>query len=139
MQSALEDDTVSEMRARYDVNVHVALGTGAFSACRILTLAPASVLVNETGAPLEVCQHGSSAVTTLSVGAELPWVSIAGGDASTTLLMRPCDGTQQWCWSGRVDVAEVGENGIRIASAAHPDAFAIMPVTVAIQVRKSTF
>ena len=128
------EDAVPEARARYDVNVHVALGTGAFSACRIITLAPAFVLVNETGGPLELCQHGSNAITSLCEGAELPWVSIAGGDASTTLLMRPCGGAAPWCWSGRIDVAEVGENAVRISSSADPDVFIIMPVAVTIQV-----
>jgi hypothetical protein len=122
----------AETWARYDVNAHVAIGTGAFVASRIVTLAPGYVLVNSADIPIEVCQARSNAIVTLDPGEARPWAFLLG-DMKSELLIRPVSGEAQWCWSGRFSISEVGNYSIRLTSTLSPAVYTILPIGVTMQ------
>lgn len=133
MQTAGEK---SELWARYDVYAHVAIGRGAFMASRIVTLAPAFVLVNSADVPIQVCQHRSNVIITLNVGQSRPWPWFVS-EGKTELLARPVSSNPAWCWSGRFSIAEVGNYNMRLVSARDTSEYTIFPIGITMQVSDS--
>ena len=123
----------SELWARYDVHAHVAIGRGAFQASRVVTLAPAFLLVNSADVPIQVCQHRSNVVITLGVGQSRPWPWFAS-EGRTELLARPASSAPVWCWSGRFSIAEVGNYNMRLTAAGRPSQYTIFPIGITMQV-----
>jgi vacuolar protein sorting-associated protein 13A/C len=124
----------AEKWARYDVNVHVAIGPGAFGSSRIVTLAPRYVLVNSADTLIEVCQHRSNAIITLEPGEARPW-AFFGAEKPSELLVRPVSNKAQWCWSGPFSISDVGNYSLRLTSALSPAVYTILPIGVTTQAR----
>ena len=119
--------------ARYDVNVHVAIGSHPFASSKLVSFAPAVVLCNASNAIMHVQQHHSSKLLTLKPGHSRPLIWF-NPDAKPELLVQPvCEGVQ-WSWSGRFTVSEVSSHALRIHSKNDPSPFTILPVTVSMQV-----
>jgi SHR-binding domain of vacuolar-sorting associated protein 13 len=124
---------------RFDIAVHVALGTGLLSHSRVVTLAPAIVLVNSSTVDMELCQPRCNVVRRLQGGESLPLQSYGSYDGRQEIMLRPLDIGISWCWSGRILIAEAGTCSIRIQAATDPQQYTIMPVTMTRQVRNQQY
>lgn len=119
--------------ARYDVNVHVAIGSHPFASSKLVTFAPAVVLCNASNATMNVQQYHSNKLLTLQPGSSRPLIWF-NPDAKSELLVQPvCEGVL-WNWSGRFTVSEVCTHALRIHSKNDPSHFTILPVSVSMQV-----
>jgi SHR-binding domain of vacuolar-sorting associated protein 13 len=120
--------------ARYDVNVHVAIGSNPFASSKLVTFAPAVVLCNASNATMHVQQYHSNKLLTLEPGHSQPLIWF-NPDAKPELLVQPvsCEAVQ-WAWSGRFTVSEVSSHALRIHSKNDPSHFTILPVSVTTQV-----
>jgi hypothetical protein len=119
--------------ARYDVNVHVSIGSNPFASSKLVTFSPAVVLCNASNATMHVQQFHSSKLLTLDPGDSQPLIWF-NPDAKPELLVQPvCEGVQ-WSWSGRFTVSEVSSHALRIHSKNDPSHFTILPVSVTTQV-----
>jgi SHR-binding domain of vacuolar-sorting associated protein 13 len=123
----------TDIMARYDVNLSASIGRGPFIGSRVVTIAPAFVLVNASGVPIEVCQHRSSVVVTLSAGEARPWPWFSSEAKVAELLARPVT-AMAWRWSGRFSIADVGNYNIRLTSALDASKYTIFPIGVTMQV-----
>lgn len=122
------------MVARYDVNLHVAMGSGAFSGSRMVTIAPTFVLVNAADVPIEVCHARSRVVVTLEPGEARPWTWFMS-DGRPELLARPVGTAVDWCWSGRFSIAEVGNYHVRLIAEKSMATYTIFPIGITMQAR----
>ena len=131
MQGCEESDLAT---ARYDINVHVAIGSQPFASSKLVSFAPAVVLCNASNAIMHVQQYHSSKLLTLKPGQSRPLI-LFNPDAKPELLVQPvCEG-MQWNWSGRFTVSEVASHALRIHSTNDPSHFTILPISVSMQVR----
>jgi hypothetical protein len=119
--------------ARYDVNVHVAIGSMPFESSKLVTIAPAVVLSNASNVTMHVCQYHSNMLLTLEPGQTQPLVWF-NPEAKPELMLQPISELIQWNWSGRFAVSEPSSHSLRVHAKTDRSQFAIIPVTIVMQV-----
>lgn len=120
--------------ARYDINVHVAIGSHPFASSKLVSFAPAVVLCNASNAIMRVQQQHSNKLLTLEPGHSKPLIWF-NADAKPELLVQPVYEGVLWNWSGRFTVSEVSSHALRIHSKNDPSHFTILPVSISTHVR----
>jgi hypothetical protein len=121
--------------AKYDVNLQVAIGRGAFALSKVVTISPSFIIVNAANSPVEVRQSHSTVILTLQPGQSRPVIWF-NADAKPEMLVRPVHGECDWAWSGRFPLAEATNHTLRIHARCNDALYAIMPISIVSQVRR---
>lgn len=126
-------DSQAVRQAKYELNIHVAIGRGTFAASKLITIASASVCTNASNTTMMIQQCHSDWCLTLEPKQSQPIIWF-NPDAKQELMVRPMSKDIVWSWSGRFAVSDVANHTLRL-HAQEDGHFAILPITVMMQVR----
>eukprot|EP00892_Ulva_mutabilis_P007518 jgi/Ulvmu1/5138/UM021_0155.1 len=123
--------TAGSRPAKYELNIHVAIGRGAFAASKLITIAPATVCTNASNTTVLVQQCHSGRCLSLEPTQSRPIIWF-NPDAKQELSVRPIAKDICWMWSGRFTVSDVANHALRL-HAKEDGHYAILPITVMMQ------
>lgn len=120
--------------ARFDLNIHVAVGRGVYASSKLITIAPAVICINSSKLPIKIHQCQSDWFLTLQPGKAQPLIWF-NPEARQELIARPVSEDTAWNWSGKFTVSEVANHMLRIHSLHDYAHYTILPITIMMQVQ----
>lgn len=104
----------------------------------MITVSPATVCINASNSVIRVHQCQSDWYLTLQPGQTEPLIWF-NPEAKQELMVRPISRDMVWNWSGRFTVAEVANHMLRVHARDDCAHYAILPITIMMQVCVSEF